>query len=423
MSGAAIRVVVGSRRRLVRDAICACLAGRPEFTVVGHTGAIESLAELCALRRPDAVLVDSTELTTQKVDSLARIRTAAPAVQVVVTYAEVSPPALDAAVRAGITALVPGSRGLEAVLRIVRERSYGNGYRLPDGLALTEYDMRIVALLNSGHSVPEMAELLQISPRTVENHKRRLYVKLGVGSSSQAVSKALLLGLTDPPRVSGRVRTEEPGRSPLVVVIGSAGPGVDRVHQLLVAAGTPVVFGGIRAELRQEHWARWQRGAVLAVLVDPADGDWRVAASLGARTVVVLSKDPDLPAMVDILLRGASAIVRGADIDVDLAPVLSVVVRGYVAMDAARIDDLTGGAMVRMTSRAAQVPALTAREYDVLHEIASGHTIRQAAQLLGITAKTVENAQTRLYRKLGVHNREEALAVAHRWGLLDADAP
>jgi DNA-binding NarL/FixJ family response regulator len=420
MSGEAIRLVVKSRRRLVRDALCAYLAGRPEFTVVGHTGAIESLAELCALRRPDAVLVDSIELTTQKVDSLIRMRTAAPSAQVVVTYAEVSPTAIDAAVRAGITALVPGSRGLEAVLRILRERSHGNGFRPPDGLALTEYDMRIVSLLTAGHSVPEMAELLQISPRTVENHKRRLYVKLGVGSSGQAVSRALSLGLTDPPRANGRVRTEEPGRSPLVVVLGLAGPSLDRVHRVLVAAGTPVVCGGTGVELSQDHWARWQRGPVLAVLVDPAPADWQVSASLGARTVVVLSRDPDLSAMVDMLLRGASAIVRGADVGVDLAPVLSVVVRGYVAMDAARMEDLTGGASVRMTDGAAQLPALSRRECDVLGEIAAGHTTRQSAQLLGITAKTVENAQARLYRKLGVRNREEALAIAHRWGLLDS---
>jgi hypothetical protein len=162
-----------------------------------------------------------------------------------------------------------------------------------------------------------------------------------VGSSSRAVP-GQSPGLTEPPRASGRVRIEEPGRAPLVVVLGSGRSGPHRVHQLLVAAGTPVVSGGTRAELSREHWARWQRGPVLAVLVDPAPEDWSVAASLGARTVVVLSRDPDLPAMVDMLLRGASAIVRGADIDADLAPALSLVVRGYVAMDAARMADLTG---------------------------------------------------------------------------------
>jgi DNA-binding NarL/FixJ family response regulator len=424
MDHGTIRLVVKSRRRLVRDAICAYLAGRPDFRVVGNTGAVDALADLCTLRRPDAVLVDSLKLTTHTVESLCRVRAAAPAVELVVTYAEVSPHAIEAAVSAGITALVPGSRGLGAVLRMIRERAHGNGSRRPDGLALTDYDMRIVSLLSSGHSVPEMAELLQISTHTVENHKRRLYVKLGVGSCSQAVSRAVSLGLTDPGEPGGpALRGEEPGRSPLAVVCGSAGPSQDRVQLALLAAGIPAVHGGPVATLDRAHWARWQRGPTVAVLVDPAGDDWLVPGLLGARSVVVLSADPDLSTLADLLLRGTSALVRGADVLTDLATVLSVVVRGYVAMDAARMDDLVGDFAVRLTDAVARPPVLSARESDVLAAIAGGHTIRETARLLGITAKTVENAQARLYRKLGARNRSEALTIAHRLGLLDPDLP
>jgi hypothetical protein len=38
--------------------------------------------------------------------------------------------------------------------------------------------------------------------------------------------------------------------------------------------------------------------------------------------------------------------------------------------------------------------------------------------MLGIAPKTVENIQTRLFRKLGVANRAGALAVADAFGLL-----
>jgi DNA-binding NarL/FixJ family response regulator len=424
MNGEAIRLVVKSRRRLVRDALCAYLAGRPDFSLVGSTGAIDSLAELCQLRRPHAVLVDSTELIPEKVDSLLQLRRTTPATEVVVTYDSVSPAVLEAAVRGGITTLVPGSRGLDVVVRALRERSRGDGVRRPDGRALTDPDLRIVSLLSTGHSVPEMANLLQISPRTVENRKRRLYVKLGVTSSSQAVARAASLGLTDPPPPDSQVRGEEAGRSPLAVVLGSAGPTLDRVQLALLAADVPIVCHLAPAPGR-DHWAAWQRGPLLVVLVDPAQDDWRVPVSLRARTVVVLPADPDLATLTDILLRGASAILRGEDVDADLASVLSVVVRGYVALDQARVEGLIRRApVVHPTGRATDLPALTARECDVLRQIANGRTIRQAARALGITAKTVENAQARLYRKLGVWNREEALTAAYRQGLLDrGDAP
>jgi DNA-binding CsgD family transcriptional regulator len=69
-------------------------------------------------------------------------------------------------------------------------------------------------------------------------------------------------------------------------------------------------------------------------------------------------------------------------------------------------------------------PELTARESDILRFGARGYSIRQTARLLGIAPKTVENIQTRLFRKLGVRNRAGAVAVANAFGLLPtASAP
>jgi DNA-binding NarL/FixJ family response regulator len=421
MSGDAIRLVVKSRRRLVREAICAYLAGRPDFVVVGHTGAIDALAELCTLRRPDAVLVDTLELTVPGVESLRRMRAAVPGVAVVVTYAEATPGALDAAVAAGIDGMVPCSRGLDVVLGAVRDRASAGGLPHPDGLVLTEYDMRILSLMSLGHNAPEIAHLLHVGPRTVENHKRRLYVKLDVGSSSQAVSRATAFGLVDPPRTGDLIRVEEPGRSPLALVHGSDRPKLDRVQLALLAASVPVVRGELPVRPDQQHWARWHRGPVVAVLVDPAYDDWQLAASLGGRTIAVLSAEPQLPTLSDTLLHGVRALVRMEDVATDLGLILSVVVRGYLAADAVRLADLRRAAAMCPGGGAGQPPTLTPRQYDILGMIASGRTIQQTARALGITAKTVENAQARLYRKLGARNRVEALTIAHRFGLLDEE--
>ena len=66
---------------------------------------------------------------------------------------------------------------------------------------------------------------------------------------------------------------------------------------------------------------------------------------------------------------------------------------------------------------AGDLPELTARESDILRLGARGCSIRQTARLLGIAPKTVENIQTRLFRKLGVRNRAGAVAVANALGL------
>ena len=62
---------------------------------------------------------------------------------------------------------------------------------------------------------------------------------------------------------------------------------------------------------------------------------------------------------------------------------------------------------------------LTGRERDILSLLASGVDLQAAAGRLGITVNTARGYVKNLYRKLGVHNQLELLAVARERGLLD----
>ncbi len=54
---------------------------------------------------------------------------------------------------------------------------------------------------------------------------------------------------------------------------------------------------------------------------------------------------------------------------------------------------------------------LTHRERQIMELLCDGKTHHQIALDLKISPKTVESYLTRLYRKLGVHNRSSAVAV------------
>ena len=58
----------------------------------------------------------------------------------------------------------------------------------------------------------------------------------------------------------------------------------------------------------------------------------------------------------------------------------------------------------------------------MLELIVQGESVKQTARTLGIAVKTVENTQSRLYRRLGVRNRSQAVAVAMRAGLVPVPA-
>lgn len=63
-------------------------------------------------------------------------------------------------------------------------------------------------------------------------------------------------------------------------------------------------------------------------------------------------------------------------------------------------------------------PTLSPREREVLELVAGGRTNRQVARELGLSPETVKTLLERLYRKLGVRGRAEAVSVGHERGLL-----
>jgi two-component system, NarL family, response regulator NreC len=55
---------------------------------------------------------------------------------------------------------------------------------------------------------------------------------------------------------------------------------------------------------------------------------------------------------------------------------------------------------------------LTLREREVMKLLAEGHTVRQAAALLGVSSKTVEAHKFNLMRKLDIHNKAQLVTTA-----------
>ena len=67
---------------------------------------------------------------------------------------------------------------------------------------------------------------------------------------------------------------------------------------------------------------------------------------------------------------------------------------------------------------AAEEPALTARETDVLRLVAKGYSVPEVAQALGLSRHTVVGYLKDIYRKLRVSSRAEATLEATRRGLV-----
>ncbi|MFF8025437.1 AAA family ATPase [Streptomyces sp. NPDC007896] len=77
------------------------------------------------------------------------------------------------------------------------------------------------------------------------------------------------------------------------------------------------------------------------------------------------------------------------------------------------------GRLADSPSAADRVPALTARESDVLRLLARGRTNRQIGEELFITGKTASVHVSNILAKLGAAGRTEAVAIAYREGLVE----
>ena len=422
-----VRVAVQSSRRLLRDTLATCLAAQPDLTVVGKVAQPEELPALCELGRADTVILDAGRRLSEFAILAEKLLQRFTGLNVIVIYRAAAPPDLTAARQAGVTALVPESHGLPGVLALLRRSS---ALRARNGRgSLTDRELELVMLASSGHTVAEMAVLLRISPLTVENLKRRVYAKLGVNSSAQAVARAASLGMLSL-RADHQPAAQPPPDSTsfatLTVVSGQPCPALDQVVAALIAAGLPFVLAREPGLLAGAHWAEWHRGPIVAALVNPGPADWDLVDELGVPAIVVHSQPLDPPEFARALAGGANSLVPADKINDHFLAMLRMVSQGYLVADSLPMRSLIGVVSPgsgRRTTDGGELPELTARESDILQSVARGYSIRQTARALGISPKTVESIQTRLFRKLGVRNRAAALAVADALGLLPDLAP
>jgi two-component system response regulator NreC len=91
---------------------------------------------------------------------------------------------------------------------------------------------------------------------------------------------------------------------------------------------------------------------------------------------------------------------------------LVAMVREAAAASRTGQGELEGKREVQMAGLLPVKRELTAREREVLKLLAEGRTVRSAAGVLGVSAKTVDAHKFNLMRKLGIHNKAELVMCA-----------
>jgi len=211
-----IRVLVVDDHTIVRDGIRALLGLAGDIEVVGEAEngreALDRVRELV----PDVVLMDVAMPTMDGLEATRRIHREFPQTKVlaltqyddreyVFSVVEagaqgfISKTAASAEVVSGIRAVYRGDSFLSPSVAKLLVEHYREGATLrksqdPYG-QLTDREREILKLLAEGYTGQEIAQMLVISPKTVEGHKTNLMSKLDIHSRIDLVKYALRKGI------------------------------------------------------------------------------------------------------------------------------------------------------------------------------------------------------------------------------------
>jgi DNA-binding NarL/FixJ family response regulator len=206
MDAPVIRVVVVDDHALHRDGTRQILDAYPDLEVVGDANSGEVALAVINQLHPDVVLMDIRLPGMNGIEVTRRLTRDHPDVRVLMVSAydedEYVRGALEAGAAGYLSKAAPGKELVQAVRAVARGTSMlqsGLTARLlissrqpEQGAAdLSERELVVLSLLVAGLHNREIAAQLSISTRTVHRRCDDIYAKLGVGSRTEAVVRAI----------------------------------------------------------------------------------------------------------------------------------------------------------------------------------------------------------------------------------------
>ena len=205
-----IRVLVADDHTIVRQGLIGILAGNPEMEVVAEASDGYEAAEKAIKTKPDVAVLDVSMPRLNGLEAARRIHEALPSTRILVLTMHDDEEYVLKMVRAGASGYLLKDGAASELLAGIRALKAGKTYFGPQAArALAEADQRddpeesadpygrltdrereVFQLVVEGKTNAQIAEVLFISPKTVDNHRTRLMEKLGIHSTTELVRYA-----------------------------------------------------------------------------------------------------------------------------------------------------------------------------------------------------------------------------------------
>ena len=211
-----LRIVIGDDHTLVRQGLRKILEEQPGWEVVAETGdGRQAVKEGLALQ-PDVVILDIGMPLLNGIEATRQIVRRLPSVGVLILSMHADEAYITQALQAGARGYLLKDSADTDLIRAVGAVAAGKSFFSPavatvmlddyvrhladKGIvdrydSLSEREREIFQLVAEGHSNKEVADLLSVSPATVETHRAHILQKLDVHNTAELVLYAVRRGV------------------------------------------------------------------------------------------------------------------------------------------------------------------------------------------------------------------------------------
>jgi two-component system response regulator NreC len=209
-----IRVLVADDHDIVRYGICSALKSSADVEVVGEASTGRQAADKYEILKPDVILLDISMPDMNGIETTREIIKNHPAAQVLILTMHLNEEYLNQVINAGALGYLLKNADIEEMLSGIRMVAKGkqvfsgeiarlmtekyirtaqDGYdgKSMNAPRLTRREKEILQKIAEGKTSQEIADILFISPRTVDTHRANLIQKLGVKNSAGLVRYAI----------------------------------------------------------------------------------------------------------------------------------------------------------------------------------------------------------------------------------------
>lgn len=204
-------ILIVENNPLMRRGYVSLLQGEPDLQVCGEASSLQEAFDLLQETRPDLILLNFSVGGMCAIEFVKQLAVLDPRPKVLAISVYENTYYIERAFHAGINGHLSASESEQQLLKAIRKVLSGGTYlseEIGDRLLcqfsrrrgvipaplerLSDREFETFELIGKGYSTRQIAEIMNISPKTVESHRGRIKAKLTLGTTSELRRNAVL---------------------------------------------------------------------------------------------------------------------------------------------------------------------------------------------------------------------------------------